>query len=73
MRTFDFWRRVHGLPSVPLQTEVDPGKTRPKRDPGRCFLRAGWFVVGVRRGLVILQAPETSDSRGLDAPVSEAT
>lgn len=57
VRTFDFWRRTHGLPSVPLQTEVDPRRTRTKRDPGRCFLKAGWFVIGVRRGLVILQAP----------------
>ena len=44
-------------PVVPLQTEVDPSKTRRKRDPGRCFLRAGWRLVGERRGLVILEAP----------------
>ncbi len=59
-RTFEFWRRTGGLPSVPLQTEVDPDKTRPKRDPGRCFRRAGWFVVEKRNGLVVLQAPEVA-------------
>lgn len=37
-------------------TYVDPGKIRPKRDPGRCFLRAGWEYTGRRstRGLVVL-------------------
>jgi hypothetical protein len=59
-RTYDYWRRTGGLPLVPLQTEVDPDKTRPKRDPGRCFLRAGWTVVDFRRGLVVLQAPEVA-------------
>lgn len=57
-RTYQYWRSHYGaLPSVPLTTEVDPEKTRRKRDPGRCFRKAGWFVVGERRGLVILQAP----------------
>jgi hypothetical protein len=62
-RTYEFWRQRHGrLPEVPLRTEVDPGKTRTKRDPGRCFLRAGWRVVegsprSIRRGLVVLEAP----------------
>lgn len=44
-------------PAEPLETEVDPTKTRHKRDPGRCFRRAGWTVTGERRGLVILRAP----------------
>lgn len=58
MRTFDFWRRSPGgLPSVPLQTEVDPSKTRRKRDPGRCFRKAGWIKVDERRGLIIFEAP----------------
>lgn len=42
---------------VVVQTEVDPRRTRRKRDPGRCFRRAGWVEVDRRRGLVILQAP----------------
>lgn len=57
-RTYAYWTRHYGaLPSVPLTTEVDPGKTRRKRDPGRCFLRAGWTRIGERDGLVVLQAP----------------
>ncbi len=58
-RTFLYWRRHYGAtPAVPLTTEVDPAKTRRKRDPGRCFLRAGWRRLGVVRGLVVFQAPE---------------
>jgi hypothetical protein len=56
--TYRHWRQRYGsLPTVPLTTEVDPERTRRKRDPGRCFRRAGWTVVGVWRGLVVLQAP----------------
>lgn len=53
------WARRYGrLPEVPLTTEVDPAKVRRKRDPGRCFLRAGWRVIGVTgNGLVRLEAP----------------
>lgn len=57
-RTFTYWeRKYHGRPPVPLRTEVDPRKTRRKRDPGRCFIRAGWRVVGTVNGLVVLEAP----------------
>lgn len=59
--TVAYWERRWGLPAVPLTTEVDPSKVRPKRDPGRCFLRAGWRRVGVVRGLVVLEAP-TADA-----------
>ncbi len=55
--TLAYWERRWGFPAVPLTTEVDPSKVRRKRDPGRCFLRAGWRRVGVSRGLVVLQAP----------------
>lgn len=60
--TYRHWQRhCHGLPAVPLTTEVDPEKTRRKRDPGRCFLRAGWRRIDVRRGLIVLEAPPPSD------------
>lgn len=54
------WARVYGWANTPpLTTEVDPDKTRRKRDPGRCFLKAGWTVIDKdRRGLVVLQAPD---------------
>jgi hypothetical protein len=66
-RTVAYWRSHYGaLPAVPLTTEVDPGRTRHKRDPGRCFRRAGWVRLRVVRrhvkgggSLVIFQAPES--------------
>ena len=58
-RTLAYWRRRYGgLPPVPLTTEVDPDLTRAKRDPGRCFLRAGWRRMEFRNGLWVLQAPQ---------------
>lgn len=59
--TFARWIERGGLPPVPLTTEVDPQRTRHKRDPGRCFLRAGWRILDRdRNGLVVLCAPEGS-------------
>lgn len=47
-------------PELGMVTFVDAAKTRRKRDPGRCFLRAGFRVVGeTKKGLVALAlAPE---------------
>lgn len=57
-RTYLYWERHYGgRPAVPLRTEVDPKKTKRKRDPGRCFIRAGWKTIGIVRGLVVLEAP----------------
>jgi hypothetical protein len=55
--TFDYWDLTFGRPAVPLRTEVDPRKTKHKRDPGRCFIKAGWKRIGITNGLVILEAP----------------
>lgn len=30
------------IPSLGMVTFVDAGKTRRKRDPGRCYVKAGW-------------------------------
>lgn len=38
------------LPDLGMVTFVDPGKVRPKRDPGRCYLRAGFTHVGWTKG-----------------------
>lgn len=71
LRTVEYWRRKYrGLPAVPLTTEIDPGKVRRKRDPGRCFIKAGWVKVDERRGLVVLQAPVCA-LRGHDVFVHE--
>ncbi len=49
----------HRWPSVPdlgMVTFVDASKVRRKRDPGRCYLRAGFRRVGeTKGGLVALQ------------------
>lgn len=37
-------------PALGLVTFVDAGKTRPKRDPGRCYRRAGFRHVGFTKG-----------------------
>lgn len=45
-------------PPAGVITFVDPDMVRRKRDPGRCFLRAGFRVVGAtRKGLIVLQMP----------------
>ncbi len=37
-------------PELGFVTFVDAGKVRRKRDPGRCYRRAGWRHVGFTRG-----------------------
>lgn len=59
--TRERWRTRHGT-KAHLRTEVDPRRVRHKRDPGRCFLRAGWRCVGVskshrHRGALVFEAP----------------
>jgi hypothetical protein len=44
------------VPALGMVTFVDPAKTRRKRDPGRCYRRAGWRPVGhTKSGLLALQ------------------
>lgn len=43
-------------PPLGMVTMIDPGKVRPKRDPGRCYLRAGFHHAGwTKGGLRVLQ------------------
>jgi hypothetical protein len=42
------------VPELGMVTFVDPGKVRRKRDPGRCFLRAGFRPAGQTRALGLL-------------------
>ena len=57
------------IPDLGMVTFVDPGKTRPKRDPGRCFRRAGFVHVGeTLGGLVALQLCHAD----MPAPVAPA-
>jgi hypothetical protein len=44
------------VPDLGMVTFVDPAKVRRKRDPGRCFRRAGFRPIGqTKGGLVALQ------------------
>lgn len=38
------------IPALGMVTFVDPEKVRHKRDPGRCYLRAGFKLVGKTKG-----------------------
>lgn len=38
------------LPDLGMVSFVDAAKTRRKRDPGRCYRRAGWTHVGFTKG-----------------------
>ncbi len=43
-------------PALGMVTFVDTAQVRHKRDPGRCFRKAGWQQVGLTKGgLVVLQ------------------
>lgn len=47
------------VPPLGMVTFVDPNKTRHKRDPGRCYRKAGFKVVGkTKSGLIALQLLE---------------
>ncbi len=45
------WER---WPGERLFTYIDPRKVRAKRDPGRCFIRAGWKQCGVTKARKLL-------------------
>lgn len=61
------WER---WPGERLYTYVDPNKTRRKRDPGRCFLKAGWRHCGwTQSGLRILECrPEWVADKNIPLP-----
>jgi len=56
-------------PKQGMITFVDPEKTRHKRDPGRCYRKAGFVVVGetAKEGLVALQLAPGDMPMGLGA------
>jgi hypothetical protein len=57
-------RRFGAAPPEGSVTFVDLGKTLRKRDPGRCYRRAGWEPVGyTKAGLVALGLPAGVKSR----------
>ena len=53
-------------------TFVDTKKTRRKRDPGRCYLRAGFRNVGFTKGgLVALQLLPADMPAACPAPIAD--
>lgn len=75
-RTHAYWRRHYGaLPSAHLTTEVNVDLVKRKRDPGRCFIRAGWSLVGeTTKGLLVFQAPASARvGNGAEAHSSAST
>lgn len=56
-RTKEEWVRRYGvLPEERLRTEVDVSRIK-SRNPGYCYLMAGWERGPLRRGKLILYAP----------------
>lgn len=54
-------------PELGMVTFVDASKVRRKRDPGRCYRKAGWHVAGeTKGGLVALQL----DPENMPEPVA---
>lgn len=67
----------HVPPPQGMVTFVDPSRVRHKRDPGRCYLRAGFRVVGkTRGGLLALQLrdemPPAAQAFGAQSRLEEA-
>lgn len=51
--TVDHWPDV---PTLGMVSFIDITKTRKKRDPGRCYRKAGWEHIGwTKGGLVVMQ------------------
>jgi len=48
------------IPALGIVTFVDASKVRKKRDPGRCYFRAGWKYCGMTKGglIALQQKPE---------------
>jgi len=44
------WKWPGGAPTLGMITFVDASKIKRKRDPGRCFIRAGFEKIGETKG-----------------------
>ena len=54
-----------------LYTYVDPKKTRRKRDPGRCFRKAGWKPCGTTRGGLVILEKTCAGTCTVEAPCTK--
>lgn len=66
--------RWPAVPALGMVTFVNPTKVRRKRDPGRCFLRAGFRRVGFTKGglLAFQMVPEDMPAAAAPAPAEGA-
>lgn len=56
--TYREWIKRYGeLPPERLRTEIGLSSIRPKKDPGYCYLKAGWQHDRIVRGKLYLLAP----------------
>lgn len=59
------WKWPTPALEYPLITFVDRSHVRPKRDPGYCYLVAGWEVIDqTPSGLVVLGCPLANVPKG---------
>ena len=58
-------------PALGMVTFVNTDKVRPKRDPGRCYLRAGWRNVGFTKGGLVALQQLPADMPAPAAPIGE--
>lgn len=56
-------------PPLGMVTFVDRDKTRRKRDPGRCYRRAGWTVVGETKGGLVALGISPTDMPEAQRPI----
>lgn len=67
------------LPPLGMVSFIDPNKTRRKRDPGRCYVKAGFRRVGYTKGgLVVVQLlpadfPDAVEAQGTQAALFPET
>lgn len=62
------------VPDLGMVTFIDASKVRHKRDPGRCYLKAGFRKVGsTAGGLVALQMPPADMPDPVQAPGTQMT
>lgn len=61
------------VPPLGMVTFVDTVKVRRKRDPGRCYLRAGFHVVGWTKGGLLAVQLDPDDMPGPVEPIGAQT
>lgn len=61
------------VPALGMVTFVDAAKTRHKRDPGRCFRKAGFRPVGKTKGGLVALQLLPADMPQPEAPINSQT